>query len=315
MSRTQAWREASGVGVVLLLSMSLLLSGCAKMPASSAANPPSASQTPVSTPTATAAAPPTATTPTDPLAAVDAKTKKEFGDCLTKYVRVGPGSNSSGKCAALVLKKINAAGLGYKVSGKSVTAAGANAILNYQRSRGLTADAYVGKDTWIALATNAPSVPATLPDKCNTTAGVILCVDLAHRKLSWIKNGKVVKTFAVRPGGWNKPAKTGPWRNFPTAPGTFKVFDKQASPASDNYGAGAMPYATMFHPDMYVHYSAGFNNVGYSGASHGCVNIRTLSEAIWIFKNTPIGATVYIYATKKAATTEATTSTSATTTP
>jgi lipoprotein-anchoring transpeptidase ErfK/SrfK len=313
MSRTQAWgwRGTSGASIAMLMSASFLLSGCAKMPASSASEVASPSQTPTPSATASATATPSASaTPTDPLQSVDAKTKKEFGNCLTKYVSVGPGS--SGKCAALVLKKISAANLGYKVAtGNSISVAGANAILNYQRSRGLTANAYVGKETWLALATKAPTVTSELPTKCTTTTGVILCVDQAHRKLFWIRNGKVVKTFKVRTGGWNQHPKTHKWRNFPTADGTYKVFDKQVSPASDNYGSGAMPYSTMFHPDMYVHYSAGFHSDGYTKASHGCVNIGQLSEAQWIFKNTPIGATVYVYSTKKAATT----STTGTTTP
>lgn len=316
MGRIQAnaWHGASGASAAVLLSVSFLLSGCAKTPASSAADLPSTSPTPTVSASPSSTATSTPPTPTDPLATLSAATRKEFGDCLTKYVSVGPGS--SGKCATLVIKKIKASGLGYKFGAtNSINVAGANAILNYQRSRGLTANAYVGKETWIALATNAAMVPATLPTKCTTTTGVILCVDQAHRKLNWIKDGKVVKTFAVRPGGWNQHPKTDQWRNFPTADGTYKVFDKQVSPASDNYGSGAMPYSTMFHQDMYVHYSPGFHSDGYAKSSHGCVNIGQLSEAQWIFKNTPLGATVFIYSTKAVTTTATTASASASPTP
>ena len=42
----------------------------------------------------------------------------------------------------------------------------------------------------------------------------------------------------------------------------------------------------------------GFNRQGYSQSSHGCVNIRKLSDAVWIFKNTPIGAKVHIFSPK-----------------
>jgi lipoprotein-anchoring transpeptidase ErfK/SrfK len=38
--------------------------------------------------------------------------------------------------------------------------------------------------------------------------------------------------------------------------------------------------------------------VGYATSSHGCVNIGQLSQAMWIFKHTPIGALVYIYSQK-----------------
>ena len=82
---------------------------------------------------------------------------------------------------------------------------------------------------------------------------------------------------------------------FPTASGTWKVYDKQVNPYSKTYGAGAMPYSTMFYPDMYVHYSPGFASQGYAGSSHGCVNIRKLADAKWIFKNTPIGSKVFVF--------------------
>jgi len=179
-----------------------------------------------------------------------------------------------------------------------VNTAGVNAILNYQRSRGLTANGIVKKATWVALATKAPALPNVLPKKCTTAKGIILCVDQAHRKLSWIRNGKVIKTFTVRLGGWNYHPKTKKWKVFATANGTWKVYDKQVDPPSENYGSGAMPYATIFYPDMYVHYSPGFHAMGYATSSHGCVNIGKLSQAMWIFKHTPIGARVHIFSPK-----------------
>lgn len=287
---------AAGAVVVL----GLVLSGCAKTTTTAYGTEPSpqistAAPTPSATPSATPTAP---ATPVDPFDTLSAETKKEFKGCLTKVV--GPGS--SGKCAALVIKKLKAAGFYPWGKTSAINVAGANAILNYQRSRGIKGTAFTDKATWVALATKAPSVPQTLPEKCTTTKGIILCVDQAHRKLFWIKNGTVVKTFKVRVGGWaylkKKDAKKGEWRVFGTANGTWKVFNKQVDPYSENYGYGAMPYSTMFHADMYVHYSPGFHSVGYRQSSHGCVNIGQLSEAKWIFKNTPIGTPVYIYSPK-----------------
>ena len=95
---------------------------------------------------------------------------------------------------------------------------------------------------------------------------------------------------------------SGVWVYGGTLPanGTWKVYDKQVDPPSENYGSGAMPYATMFYPDMYVHYSPGFHSVGYRQSSHGCVNIGKLAEAVWIFRHTPIGSKVYIFSPKVA---------------
>jgi len=313
-------RTATGVTtrvrVAAALTAVLVLAGCARTPVAMTndwtqhlpeANVPSTMPTDVGLPTVTpstvASPTPTATTtptpkpkPVDPFTLLSAKTQKQFRPCLKKVV--GPGS--SGACTTLLLKKLKAAGYyRWGVNG-ALNTAGANALLNYQRSRGLEATARTGKATWLALAQKSKAVPTVLPKKCKTTKGVILCVDQAHRKLFWIKNHKVVKTFQVRVGGWTYHPKTKKWRIFPTANGTWKVFDKQVNPESDNYGSGAMPYSTMFHPDMYVHYSPVFNRVGYATSSHGCVNIRTLSEAIWIFQHTPIGATVYVYSPKAA---------------
>ncbi|MGV8907527.1 MAG: L,D-transpeptidase family protein [Propionicimonas sp.] len=236
--------------------------------------------------------------PVDPLASLSKQTRKAFRPCLGKTV--GPGSG--GGCAVLVQKKLKSAGFyPWGVAGH-INTAGVNAILNYQRSRGLTATGRATKATWLALATKAHPVPSVLPKKCTSAKGIILCVDQGHRKLSWIRNGKVVKTFTIRLGGWNYYPKSKKWKVFATANGTWKVYSKNVDPPSEQYGRGAMPYATIFYPDMYVHYSPGFHSVGYATSSHGCVNIGTLSEAQWIFTHTPIGATVHIFSPKATST-------------
>lgn len=310
MRRSPSWRPAStplrGVAVMAAL---IMVAGCARTypvtaanlpqvnPATSASTPstaplpslPGIAPTPTVTPTPT---PPPK--PVDPLAGVSAKTRKAFRPCLKKSV--GPGSG--GTCARLVQKTLKTAHY-YKWGISSrINTAGVNAILNYQRSRGLKGTGVVTKSTWVALATRAKALPTVLPKKCTKAKGIILCVDQAHRKLFWIRNGKVVKKFTVRLGGWNYHPKTKKWKVFATANGTWRVYDKQVDPPSENYGPGAMPYATMFYPDMYVHYSPGFHAQGYATSSHGCVNIGTLSQAIWIFKHTPIGTPVYIYSPK-----------------
>ncbi len=282
-------------GAAVVVSL-LLLGGCAAAPTAGPAPAGSQSapapQPSVSTSTPPAAPPP----PPDPLAHLSAKKRKQFKACLPKTVRAG----SSGDCVTLLQSELKEAGFYPWSKTRYVGVAGANAILNYQRSRGLDADGWVGKSTWLALATNAPTVSKELPKTCYTK-GVVLCVDHAHRTLSWLEDGRVVKKCKVRLGGDAQHAKTHIWRNFPTANGTWKVYDKQVSPYSENYGSGAMPYSTMFYPDMYVHYSPGFSSQGYSQSSHGCVNIRKLSDAIWIFKNTPIGAKVHIFSPKATA--------------
>lgn len=237
------------------------------------------------------AAPPTPEPPpVDPLAGLGKKERAAFRRCLS--VAVGPGSG--GPCAALLQKKLKQVHLHpWAVTGR-MTVAGVNAVLNYQRSRGLKPTGVATRATWLALAARAPALPVELPKKC-LTKGIVICVDQGHRRLFWMRDGKVVRTVKVRLGGYNSHPKTGTWRVFPTANGTWRVYDKQVDPKSENYGSGAMPYSVMFYPDMYVHYSPGFHSVGYAGSSHGCVNVGSLSDAIWIFRHTPIGTRVHIF--------------------
>ncbi|MCW3157905.1 L,D-transpeptidase family protein [Micropruina sonneratiae] len=296
---------AGGVAAALLA----MTAGCAVSPAAAGVNSPTtaapvatatASATATGSATGTASATPqpsaTKTAEPNPWTLLSDSVRKKFKSCKSTTVRPG----SSGACTTLLQKELKKAGF-YPWSVSSyLSVAGVNAVLNYQRSRGLDADGFAGKSTWLALASKAPTVSKELPKTC-FTKGVVLCVDQAHRKLYWLRNGEIIKTFKVRLGGYAQHAKTYIWRNFPTANGTWKVYDKQVNPYSENYGSGAMPYSTMFYPDMYVHYSPGFNSSGYASSSHGCVNIRKLSDAQWIFKKTPIGAKVHIYSTKATA--------------
>lgn len=232
--------------------------------------------------------------PIDPWQALTPKTRARFTRCSRRTV--GPGS--SGACARLAVVELKAAHHYPWAVTSRITVAGANAILNYQRSRGLKATATITRATWLALAANTPALPVDLPRKCSAK-GVVLCVDQAHRRLFWLRDGRLVKTVRVRLGGWNNhPKKPGQWRLYPTANGTWRVYDKQVNPRSENYGSGAMPYSVIFYPDMYVHYSPGFRSVGYAGSSHGCVNVGSLAQASWLFRHTPIGARVHIFSTK-----------------
>lgn len=295
------------VGAVLALSLVGAILGSSVPQVSQAAlatllplrpTPAEAVATPTDSPTPSAAiASETATpsdtpepTPTATLPTLDPQAEAEFGPCLTTVL----GSGSGGRCALLVQQKLSAAGF-YKGSvAKRIGVSQVNAVLNYQRSRGLKATGTTTAATWMALATGQPEVPETLPGEC-TVAGVVLCVDQAHRTLKYVKNGEVVKTIRIRLGGWAQEPKTGKWRLFLTANGTFRVYDKKVSPPSDNYGSGAMPYSVIFYPDMYVHYSPGFASVGYAASSHGCVNVGSLAEAKWVYANTPVGARVHIF--------------------
>lgn len=256
---------------------------------------PSETATPSATPSATSAKPkptPTASktaTPAPAAAPAGARTADPDG-CATQVIRV----KSTGKCVLFGLKLLKKANYYSPTPGSTFGTAAVNWTLQYQRSRGLDDTGRLDAPTWEALLAGRAQLPVRIPDSCRTS-GVVLCVSKAQGKLYWLKNGTVKKTTSVRFGGWNTDAKTGAWRMFGTVNGTYRVYNKHPNPTSENYGAGAMPYSTMFDPNMYVHYSSGFASVGYSGSSHGCVNVRSRTDAKWIMDNTPIGAKVVVY--------------------
>lgn len=166
-----------------------------------------------------------------------------------------------------------------------------NATLNFQRAQKIYDDAVIGPGTWSRLL-SPQSVSSALPSACKTS-GVVICANQATRTLSYVKNGTVIKTMSVRFGGWAK-GSDGVWRIYRTAKGTFDVYAKDADAWSYSYKV-RMPYSLKFNGGQYIHYSADFDSVGYTGASHGCINVGDKSAAEWLYKNTPTHTKVYVY--------------------
>lgn len=255
----------------------------APAPTPTAAPKTSAKPTPKPTPK------PTAAKPTTPAPAAPAAPAAISDACAASVVRVG----SKGDCVKQGLAALKAASYYSPKVGTSFGASAANWTLHYQRSRGLSETATLDAATWQALRSGQGKVAEVISASCRG-AGVNICVNKAHQKMYWVKDGKVVKTIKVRTAGWNQD-KNGNWRIHHTPSGTYRVYNKAANPTSLRYGEGAMPYSTMFDPNMYFHYSAGFASVGYSGSSHGCVNIASRADAKWVMDNTPLGTKVAVY--------------------
>lgn len=172
------------------------------------------------------------------------------------------------------------------------------AIKKYQTAKGyaatgkLTAKQYnlLGADARArkaALAAAAKKAAAATPryiDKRCLTAGKVMCINKTTRKLYYVVNGKVVRTFDARFGA----AAT------PTREGSFTVFQMSKNWTSTLYGS-SMPYAMFFSGGEAVHYSYDFAARGYNGHSHGCVNIRDWSGIAWMYSQTHIGSKVVVY--------------------
>ncbi|WP_436846871.1 L,D-transpeptidase family protein [Streptomyces atratus] len=168
------------------------------------------------------------------------------------------------------------------------------AVQSFQGKRGLSRTGRTDTLTWQKLVAmtrkptaaelNPPtSRPAARPDKrCMT--GRVLCISKNSRTLSWMIDGRVVSSMDVRFGS----------QYTPTREGTFSIYWKSRHHVSTIYHT-AMPYAMFFSGGQAVHYSADFAARGYSGASHGCVNVRDEGKIAALFDQVRGGDKVVIY--------------------
>ncbi|WP_460706571.1 L,D-transpeptidase family protein, partial [Luteococcus sediminum] len=128
----------------------------------------------------------------------------------------------------------------------------------------------------------ATGIAAKLDRRCLT--GRALCIDKGDRRMYWVINGKIQKSYDVRTG---RPGHV-------TRNGSFKVYLKHPNWYSTLYHVN-MPYTMFFDGGEAVHYSAEFARIGHSGpGSHGCVNMNKLSDAKWLYSQVRVGDKVIV---------------------
>lgn len=293
---TQPTPSESGSDLTPILTPPSAATPAPRTPAPRSASPkPKQSATPKPKPTPTQAAPsssapkpsnaatpkPTTAKPEVPAAPVDAS------GCTGQSLAM----NATGDCVKKVQELLAGQKLFTGAANGTLGQSTANAVLNYQRSRGLTSNAIVGPDTWAAL-TSGRGPAGGMPASCKAS-GVVLCASQGARTLTLLRDGQAIKTINVRFGGMTKD-DNGKLRIFPTVNGRYSVYAKDAKAFSDRWEA-SMPYSIKFNPNMYVHYSGDFAKRGYAGSSHGCINVGNLNDAKWFFENTPVGAKVIVH--------------------
>jgi hypothetical protein len=121
-----------------------------------------------------------------------------------------------------------------------------------------------------------------LDPRCMT--GRALCISKRTNSLVWVVNGQSQLRTDVRFGSYQTP----------TREGSFTVGWKSRNHFSTIYHT-SMPYAMFFSGGQAVHYSSDFAARGYSGASHGCVNVRNLSAIALLFDQVRVGDKVIVY--------------------
>lgn len=167
------------------------------------------------------------------------------------------------------------------------------AMIRFQKAVGLPATGIVTQRDFYVLwqksdakrradAANKPRVPAGLDARCMT--GRVLCVNKTTRKTHWMINGKIIATYDSRFGR----------KGMATREGTFRIYWKNKNHVSSIYGS-AMPFSMFFSGGQAFHYSSDFARVGYNGASHGCINLRSWSGAQYLFNNVKVGDKVVVF--------------------
>ncbi|MEO5654222.1 MAG: L,D-transpeptidase family protein [Marmoricola sp.] len=171
------------------------------------------------------------------------------------------------------------------------------AIKGFQAKREIAVTGYVDRRTMTRLEdmTRVPtadelanklpgstSTGARLDPRCTT--GRTLCIDKTSSTVRWVVDGAVRRTMAVRFGS----------SYTPTREGLFHVGWKSRDHVSKLYDS-SMPFAMFFSGGQAVHYSSDFAARGYSGASHGCVNVRDYAGIAWLFDQVAVGDKVVVY--------------------
>ena len=165
-----------------------------------------------------------------------------------------------------------------------------NGVKRFQKKYDLKADGKVTRKVWNLLVKKTGKVKITKPKpktkiakRCKTD-GRVLCIDKTRRKLYYVKKSKIIKTLDARFG----------CASTRTREGTFRVYRKNRHWTSTIYHT-PMPYSMFFSGGQAVHYSADFKARGYSGCSHGCVNVRAKSTIRYVFKRIRVGDKVVVY--------------------
>ena len=161
--------------------------------------------------------------------------------------------------------------------GESTTAA----VQRFQSKFGFRPTGVVGPGTYELLDLVAGRV-GRLPQGC--LGERTICIDKKQRLVRLVEKDRVVLTLDARFG----------MVGAETREGTFRVNSKSRDHISSLYRT-AMPFALFFSGGQAVHYSPYFARDGYSGASHGCVNLRDYDRAAWLFDRVPVGTRVTVY--------------------
>ena len=142
-----------------------------------------------------------------------------------------------------------------------------------------------GTQGWVPNNAISRSKPTNkhIDSRCLKGAKVA-CASKADCKLRYMENGKVIAEFDARFGAPGTQTRNG----------VFKVYMKHQNHYSTIYHV-TMPYAMFFDGGEAIHYSADFARYGWAHGSGGCINVRDMNAARWLWNKIPVGTKVVVY--------------------
>jgi len=144
----------------------------------------------------------------------------------------------------------------------------------------------------------------------NLMSGQVLVVSLIEQTLRLYNNGKLVRSFLITSGQYDKPSPPGFWNIFlRQSPTVFKSSEPKGS--AFWYPDTKINYAMEYHDGGYFfhdswwrvnygpgtnfpHYDVGGDESFAGNGSHGCINMQE-NDAAWLYANTSYGAAVLLY--------------------
>lgn len=157
-----------------------------------------------------------------------------------------------------------------------------DAVRTFQGKHWMPTTGKIDKRTRVMLSRMSAPI-GVLPRTC-TSVELSLCIDKTAKVIRLVRDGNVIETLDARFGA----------PGMETGEGIFTVNQKSRNHTSSRYRTW-MPFAMFFNGDEAVHYSPDFTSVGYARGSHGCVGMRDIERAEWIFDKVPLGTRVYVY--------------------
>ncbi|HET7399230.1 MAG TPA: L,D-transpeptidase family protein [Intrasporangium sp.] len=129
-----------------------------------------------------------------------------------------------------------------------------------------------------------PAAAARWDVDARCLTGRAVCVSKGTNTLTWVVDGIPQYSMDVRFGS----------DELPTREGVFAISWKKKDVISTIYHT-PMPYSMFFSGGQAVHYSSNFARLGYAGASHGCVNVRSWAGITRLYAETRVGDRVVVH--------------------